>query len=47
MISRGCLYFLLIDRAGQVGGLVEHSKGDDGESVVAIPRFPCGSPRPC
>jgi hypothetical protein len=21
---------------------VEHSKGDDGESVVAIPRFPCG-----
>jgi hypothetical protein len=26
---------------------VEHLKEKDGESVVAIPRFVCGSPRPC
>jgi hypothetical protein len=26
---------------------VEHSEGKGGESVVAIPRFLCGSPRPC
>jgi hypothetical protein len=38
---------LLLDRAEQVGGSVEHSKGKGGESVVAIPRFLCGSPNPC
>jgi hypothetical protein len=26
---------------------VEHSEGKGGESVVAIPRFLCGSPCPC
>jgi hypothetical protein len=26
---------------------VEHSEGRDGESVVAILRFLCGSPHPC
>jgi hypothetical protein len=26
---------------------VEHSEGKGGESVVAIPRILCGSPRPC
>jgi hypothetical protein len=26
---------------------VEHSEGKGGESVVAILRFLCGSPRPC
>jgi hypothetical protein len=26
---------------------VEHSEGKDGESVVAIPGFLCGSPRLC
>jgi hypothetical protein len=26
---------------------MEHSEGNDGESTVAILRFPCGSPRPC
>jgi hypothetical protein len=50
MMSRG--YLLLLDRAGQVGGSVEHSKGKGREgkgveSVVAIPRILCGSPRPC
>jgi hypothetical protein len=32
---------------GYLGGLVEHSKGKGGKSVVAIPRFLCGSPRLC
>jgi hypothetical protein len=32
---------------GQVGGSVEHSEVKDGESVVAILRFLCGSPHPC
>jgi hypothetical protein len=27
-----------------LGGSVEHSKGKDGKSDVAILRFPCGSP---
>jgi hypothetical protein len=29
---------------GYLGGLVEHSEGKNGESVVAIPRFLCGIP---
>jgi hypothetical protein len=32
---------------GQLGGPVEPSKGKGGESVVAILRFLCGSPRLC
>jgi hypothetical protein len=32
---------------GQLGGPVEHSEGKDGESVVAILRFLCGSPYLC
>jgi hypothetical protein len=47
MMSRCYVYLLLLDRAGQVRGSVEHSEGKVGESVVAIPRFLCGSPRPC
>jgi hypothetical protein len=31
----------------QLWGLVEYSKGKGGESVVAIPRFLCGSPYLC
>jgi hypothetical protein len=34
-------------RQGQLGGPVEHSEGKGGESVVAISRFLCGSPRLC
>jgi hypothetical protein len=30
-----------------LGGPVEHSEGNGGESVVAIPRFLCGSPSLC
>jgi hypothetical protein len=30
---------------GQLGGPVEHSEGKGGESIVAILRFLCGSPR--
>jgi hypothetical protein len=45
MMNRG--YLLLLDWAGQVGGLVEHSEGKGGEGVVAILRFLCGSPRSC
>jgi hypothetical protein len=47
MMSRGYGYLLLLDRAGQVGGSVDHSKGKGEESDVAIPRFLCSSPRPC
>jgi hypothetical protein len=47
MMSRGYVYLLLLDRAGQVGGSVEHSEGKGGESIVAILRFLCGSPHPC
>jgi hypothetical protein len=47
MMSRGYVYLLLLDQAGQVGGSVEHSEWKGGESVVAIPRFLCGSPHPC
>jgi hypothetical protein len=46
-LSRGYIYLLLLDRAGQVGGSVEHSKGKDMDSVVAIPMFLCGSSHPC
>jgi hypothetical protein len=42
-MSRGYVYLLLLE-AGQIGGSVEHSEGKDGESVMAIPRFLCGSP---
>jgi hypothetical protein len=47
MMSRGYGYLLLLDRAGQVGGSVEHSEGKGRESVVAIPRILCGSPDVC
>jgi hypothetical protein len=47
MISRCYVYLLFLDRARQVGGSLKHSEGKDGESVVAIPRFLCGSPHPC
>jgi hypothetical protein len=47
MMSKGYVYLLLLDRAVQVGGSVEHSEGKDGESVVSILRFLCGSPHPC
>jgi hypothetical protein len=47
MMSKGYDYLLLLDRAGPIGGSVEHSEGKDGVSVVAIPRFLCGSPRLC
>jgi hypothetical protein len=46
MMSGGYVYLLLLDREGQVGGSVEHLEGKDGESVVAISRFLCGSPHP-
>jgi hypothetical protein len=46
MMSRGYVYLLLLDRARQVGGSVEHSEGKGGESDVAIPRFLFGSPHP-
>jgi hypothetical protein len=47
MMSRGYVYLLLLDRAGQVGGSVEHSEGKGGESDVTILRFLCGSHHPC
>jgi hypothetical protein len=47
MMSRGYVYLLLLDWAGQVGGSVEHSEGKGGESDVAVLRFLCGSPCPC
>jgi hypothetical protein len=47
MMSRGYVYLLLLDRVGQVGRSLEHSEGRCGESVVAILRFLCGSPRSC
>jgi hypothetical protein len=37
----------LLDWVGPVGGSVEHSEGNGRESVVAILRFLCGSPRMC
>jgi hypothetical protein len=47
MMSSGYVYLLLLDQVGQVGGSVEHLEGEDGESVVAIMRFLCSSPRLC
>jgi hypothetical protein len=47
MMSRGYVYLLLLDYVGPVGGSVEHSEGKGRESVVAIPRFLCGSSHPC
>jgi hypothetical protein len=44
MMSRDHVYLLLLDRVGQVGGSMEYSEGKDGESVVAILRFLCGTP---
>jgi hypothetical protein len=32
---------------GLLGGSMEYSEGNGGESVVAIPRFLCGSPHRC
>jgi hypothetical protein len=43
MMSRGYVYLLLLDRVGPVGGSVEHLEGKDGENVVIIMRFVCGS----
>jgi hypothetical protein len=34
-------------RRGHLGGLVEHSEGKGGESVMVILRFLCGSSRLC
>jgi hypothetical protein len=46
VMSRGWLF--TIARLGRASReLVEHSKGKDVHSVVTIPRFLCGSPRPC
>jgi hypothetical protein len=46
-----CYWRLILDKVetgwGHLGGLVEHSEGKGGESVVAILRFLCGSPRLC
>jgi hypothetical protein len=47
VMSRGYVYLIWLDRARQIGGSVEHSERKDRESVVAIPRFLCGSPRLC
>jgi hypothetical protein len=46
MMSRDWL-FAIARPGGTSRGLVEHSKGKGGESVVNILRFLCGSPRPC
>jgi hypothetical protein len=35
------------DRTGPLGGSVEHSEGNDGESDMTILRFLYGSPRLC
>jgi hypothetical protein len=47
MMSRGYVYLLLLDQAGQVGGSVEHLEGKGEESVVAILRFLCGNTHLC
>jgi hypothetical protein len=41
IMSRSYVYLLLLDRAGQIVGSVEHSEGEGGESVMAILRFLC------
>jgi hypothetical protein len=55
-VGNRCLYThfcwrLMLDkmeiRLGHLGGLVEHSEGKGGESVMAILRFLCGSPLLC
>jgi hypothetical protein len=46
MMSIGYVYFLLLDRERPVGGSVEQSEGKDGENVVPILRFLCGSRHP-
>jgi hypothetical protein len=46
-MSRGYGYLLLLDRVGQVGDQWNTRKGRARESVVAIPRFLCGSPHLC
>jgi hypothetical protein len=46
MMSGGYGYLLLLDRAGQVRGSVEHLEGKGEESDVAILRFLCGSHYP-
>jgi hypothetical protein len=46
MMSRDWL-FTIARPGGASRGSVEHSEGKGGESVVAILRFLCGSPRPC
>jgi hypothetical protein len=47
MMSRGYVYLLLLDQVGPVGGSVEHLEGKDGENVVVITRFLCGSHHLC
>jgi hypothetical protein len=46
-----CYWSLMLDKMeigwSILGGSVEHSEGKGGESVVAIPRFLCGSPQLC
>jgi hypothetical protein len=43
-----CYWSLMLDKMetvwGYLGGPMEHSKGNDGEGVVTILRFLCGSP---
>jgi hypothetical protein len=46
-MSRCYVYLILLDRAGPIGGSVEHSEGKGGENDVTILIFLCGSPRPC
>jgi hypothetical protein len=46
MMSRDWL-FTIARPGGPVGGSVKQSEGRGEESVVAILRFQCGSPRPC
>jgi hypothetical protein len=45
-MSRGWL-FTIARPGGASRGSVEHWEGKGRESVVAIPRFLCGSPRSC
>jgi hypothetical protein len=44
MMSRDWL-FIIARPGGASRGSVEHSEGKGEESVMAIPRFLCGSPR--
>jgi hypothetical protein len=41
------MFFTIARLGGASRGSVEHSEGKGRESVVVIPRFICGSPRPC